>query len=135
MSNCCHSFHPTCQSMRHSFNKWSRVRDQNSHHTEFDAPPSSLMDSTTNPKMKIAEGEGVGVHSLIHNTSGVSMIFMIWEIWTYLPSPSHLYPLKKGLYLPRSPFHISQGPLGQCSVIELLYNKFEMTLCNFFYVM
>ncbi len=26
-----------------------------------DAPPSSLMDSTTSPKVKSAEGEGVGV--------------------------------------------------------------------------
>jgi hypothetical protein len=63
--------------MQHSFNKWSKVRDENSHHTEFDAPPSSLMDSTMSPKMKIAEGKGVGAHSLIHNTSEVSMIFMI----------------------------------------------------------
>jgi hypothetical protein len=29
------------------------------------------MDSTTSPKMKTTEGEGVGVHSLVHNTSGV----------------------------------------------------------------
>ncbi len=36
-----------------------------------DAPPSSLMDSTTSPKVKITEGEGIGTHSLACNTSGV----------------------------------------------------------------
>ncbi len=36
-----------------------------------DAPPSSLMDSTVNPNMKITEGEGVGVCSLACNTSRV----------------------------------------------------------------
>ncbi len=35
MSNYYHFFHPTHKSMRHSFNKWSKVRDENSHHTEF----------------------------------------------------------------------------------------------------
>ncbi len=29
------------------------------------------MNSTTNPKVKTTEGEGVGVCSLAHNTSGV----------------------------------------------------------------
>jgi hypothetical protein len=33
-----------------------------------DAPPSSLMDSTVSPKVKIAEGEGVGARSLAHST-------------------------------------------------------------------
>jgi len=33
-----------------------------------DAPPSSLMDSTSNPKVKTMEGEGVGVRSLVHST-------------------------------------------------------------------
>jgi hypothetical protein len=37
----------------------------------YDAPPSFLMDSTLSPKVKTSEGEGIGVHSLIHNTSGV----------------------------------------------------------------
>ncbi len=38
----------------------------------LDAPPSSLMDSITNPEVKTMEGKGVGAHSLIaHNTSGV----------------------------------------------------------------
>jgi hypothetical protein len=37
-----------------------------------DAPPSSLMDSTTNPKMKTTEGEGVEARSLACNTSGYS---------------------------------------------------------------
>jgi len=29
------------------------------------------MDSTTNPKVKTIEGEGVGVHSSVRSTSGV----------------------------------------------------------------
>jgi len=29
------------------------------------------MDPTTSPKVKMMEGERVGVHSLVHNTSGV----------------------------------------------------------------
>jgi hypothetical protein len=33
-----------------------------------DAPLSSLMDSTTSPKLTIAEGEGVGVRSLTYST-------------------------------------------------------------------
>jgi hypothetical protein len=36
-----------------------------------DAPPSSLMDSTTSPKVKTMEGEGFGAHSLAHSTLGV----------------------------------------------------------------
>jgi hypothetical protein len=35
---------------------------------KFDAPPSSLMDSTTNPKVNKAKGERVGARSLAHNT-------------------------------------------------------------------
>jgi hypothetical protein len=35
------------------------------------APPSSLMDSTTSPKMKTLEGEGIGARSLAYNTSEV----------------------------------------------------------------
>jgi len=35
-----------------------------------DAPPISLMDSTTCPKAKTIKG-GVGVRSLVHNTSKV----------------------------------------------------------------
>jgi hypothetical protein len=37
----------------------------------YDAPPSSLMDSTTSPKVKTLEGIGIGVRSLARNTSGV----------------------------------------------------------------
>jgi len=37
----------------------------------LNAPPSSLMDSITSPKVKITKGKGVGVCSLAHNTSGV----------------------------------------------------------------
>jgi hypothetical protein len=39
--------------------------------TKLDAPPSSLMDSTTNPKVKTTEGEKIGVRSLTHNISKV----------------------------------------------------------------
>jgi len=34
----------------------------------FDAPPSFLMDSITNPKVKTMEGEGVRARSLAYNT-------------------------------------------------------------------
>jgi hypothetical protein len=37
----------------------------------IDTPPSSLMDSTGSSKVKIVEGEGIGVRSLAYNTSGV----------------------------------------------------------------
>jgi len=36
-----------------------------------DAHPSSLMDSTSNPKVKTTGREGVGVHSLTYSTLGV----------------------------------------------------------------
>jgi hypothetical protein len=36
-----------------------------------DTPPSSLMDSNMNPKVKTMEGEGVGARSLARNTLGV----------------------------------------------------------------
>jgi hypothetical protein len=36
-----------------------------------DAPPNSLIDSIANPKVKTMEGEGIGVRSLIWNTSWV----------------------------------------------------------------
>ncbi len=36
-----------------------------------DAPPSSLMDSTTSPKVKTTEGEGIGAHSLARSGLGV----------------------------------------------------------------
>jgi hypothetical protein len=36
-----------------------------------DAPPSSLMDSITSPKVKTTEGDWVRVHSLVRNISGV----------------------------------------------------------------
>jgi len=39
--------------------------------TLFDAPPSSLMDSTVNPKVTTMERKGVGACSLSCNTSGV----------------------------------------------------------------
>jgi hypothetical protein len=39
--------------------------------TNFDAPPSSLMDSTTSLKVKTTKGEGVGAHSLARSTLGV----------------------------------------------------------------
>jgi hypothetical protein len=41
---------------------------ENTHH---DAPTNSLMDLIANPKVKTMEGEGVRMHSLPCNTSGV----------------------------------------------------------------
>jgi hypothetical protein len=40
-------------------------------HIASDALPSSLMDSTTSPKVKTMEGKGVGTRSLVCNTLGV----------------------------------------------------------------
>jgi len=40
-------------------------------HPRIDTPLSSLMDSTTSPKVKIMEGEGVGTRSLARSTSKV----------------------------------------------------------------
>jgi hypothetical protein len=37
----------------------------------IDAPLSSLMDSIASPKMRTSEGEGIGVRSLVRNTSRV----------------------------------------------------------------
>jgi hypothetical protein len=37
----------------------------------YDAPPSSLMDSTRSLKVKTTKGGGVGVRSLVHNTLGI----------------------------------------------------------------
>jgi len=37
----------------------------------YDAPPSSLMDSTMNPKVKTTKGKGVKTHFLACNTLGV----------------------------------------------------------------
>jgi hypothetical protein len=40
-------------------------------HRCVDAPPSSLMDSTVNPKVKTTKGEKVGAHSLVRSISKV----------------------------------------------------------------
>jgi hypothetical protein len=40
-------------------------------HAAPEAHPSSLMDSIASPKVKITKGEGIGAHSLAHNTLGV----------------------------------------------------------------
>jgi len=37
----------------------------------FNAPPTSLMDSTLSPKVKTMKGKRVGARSLAHTTSGV----------------------------------------------------------------
>jgi len=37
-----------------------------------DAPPNSLIDSIGSPRVKTTKGEGVGVCSLVHNTSRVN---------------------------------------------------------------
>ncbi len=42
----------------------------NQNKTSIDAPPSSLMDSTASPKMKIVEGEGVGAREPKNEDSG-----------------------------------------------------------------
>jgi hypothetical protein len=41
------------------------------HGSHVNAPPHSLKDSNTNPKMKIMEKKKVRVHSLVRNISGV----------------------------------------------------------------
>jgi hypothetical protein len=46
------------------FNIFAYVKDD-------DAPPSTLMDSTTNPNLKTTKKERVRAHSLTHNTSRV----------------------------------------------------------------
>jgi len=47
-------------------------------HISIDAPPSSLMDSTTSPKAKTMEGEGVGVRSLTRSTLRVEGCAKAW---------------------------------------------------------
>jgi len=37
----------------------------------YDAPPSSLMDSIVNIKVKTSKGKGVEVRTFVRNTSGV----------------------------------------------------------------
>jgi hypothetical protein len=41
--------------------------------------PYSLMDLTVSPKVKIVEGEGVGVRSLAHNMLGVKGMFELQD--------------------------------------------------------
>jgi len=40
-------------------------------HAALDAPPSSLMDSIVNPKVKTIGGKGIGAQSLAYNTLGI----------------------------------------------------------------
>jgi hypothetical protein len=40
-------------------------------HWANDTPPISLMDSTSSPKVKTEEGEGIGACSLVRSTLGV----------------------------------------------------------------
>ncbi len=47
-------------------------------HISIDAPPSSLMDSTTSPKVKTMKGKKVGAHSLARSTSGVEGCAKAW---------------------------------------------------------
>jgi len=42
--------------------------------SKSDAPPNSLMDSTTSPKVKTLEGKIIGARSLACNTSGVEAV-------------------------------------------------------------
>jgi hypothetical protein len=48
-------------------------------HSQFHAPPSSLMDSTMSPKVKTMEGEGIGARSLAHNTLGVEGVLELQD--------------------------------------------------------
>jgi hypothetical protein len=51
---------------------WSHATiNINNKYNILDGPPSSLMDSTMNPKVKTSKGKGIGVCSLACNTSGV----------------------------------------------------------------
>jgi hypothetical protein len=45
----------------------------------LDTPPSSLMDSIASPKLKTTKGEGVGVRSLVRNTSRVEGVLELWD--------------------------------------------------------
>jgi len=45
--------------------------------TVIDAPPSSLMDSPVNPKVKRTEGNEIAARSLVHSTLGVK-----WHVGT-----------------------------------------------------
>jgi len=54
----------------------------NNEQREHDAPPSSLMDSTANLKVKTTKGEGVGAHSLTRSTLGVEGHAGAWR-WDY----------------------------------------------------
>jgi len=48
--------------------------------TSSDAPLNSLKYSNVSPKMKTMEEEGVGVHSLAHNTSRVKRACWSFEM-------------------------------------------------------
>jgi hypothetical protein len=54
------------------------IQDKFVNQTYTDAPPSSLMDSTTSPKAKTMEGEGVGVRSLTRSTLRVEGCVKAW---------------------------------------------------------
>ncbi len=45
---------------------------------DIDTPPSSLMDSIVNPKVKATKG-GVRARSLAHNTLGVEQVLELWD--------------------------------------------------------
>ncbi len=70
--------HPSPWIRTKIFTNWKVFKSKPSPLTFFllvwcfcDAPPSSLMNSTTIPKVKTTEGERVGAHSVARNTSGV----------------------------------------------------------------
>jgi len=44
-----------------------------------DTPPSSLMESTTSPKVKTPEGKRTRARSLACNTSGVEGVLELWD--------------------------------------------------------
>jgi len=44
-----------------------------------EAPPSSLVESISNLKLKTIEGEGIRARSLVRNTSGVEGVLELWD--------------------------------------------------------
>jgi len=53
--------------------------DLGTHDTTHDALPSSLMDSTTSPKVKTSKEKGVGARSLACNILGVRGMLKLWD--------------------------------------------------------
>jgi hypothetical protein len=66
-----YSYH-ICDGTGHKIIDCPKYSDmKNMFKNKIDAPPSSLMDSATNPKKKTTKGQRVGARSLACNTSRV----------------------------------------------------------------